>query len=101
MSPESSVTVRVFGSLRPQREEQGLPCTLEVEVPSEGITGRELAAIIELPADKVEGVFVNHTVHGLAVHIAPGDRVAFVPNDTPGPHRFFLKLYSAGKDETL
>lgn len=97
----SPVTVRIFGSLRPQREAEGLPCQLEVEVPEEGTTGRELAEMIELPRDRVEGVFVNHTVHGLGVRISPGDRVAFVPNDTPGPHRFFLKLYAAGKDEDL
>jgi hypothetical protein len=93
------VTVRIFGSLRPEREAAGLPCALDVAVPAEGVTGRELAELVELPADKVEGVFVNHTVHGLAVRIMPGDRVAFVPNDTPGPHRFFLKLYAAGKDD--
>lgn len=95
------VSVRIFGSLRPLREQRGLPCTLDVEVPTEGTTGRALAEQIELPLDRVEGVFVNHTVHGLAVHIMPGDRVAFVPNDTPGPHRFFLKLYAAGKDDEL
>jgi hypothetical protein len=41
---------------------------------------------------------VNHTVHGLDVWLNPGDRVAFVPFDTPGPHRVFLGLYEAGKD---
>jgi hypothetical protein len=32
------------------------------------------------------------------VHISPGDRVAFVPYGTPGPHRVFLGLYAAGKE---
>lgn len=96
----STVTVRIFGSLRPLRTERGLPCTLTVEVPQGGIAARDLAISLELPPEKIEGVFVNHVVHGIGVHISPGDRVAFVPYDTPGPHRVFLGLYAAGKVES-
>jgi molybdopterin converting factor small subunit len=92
------ITVRVFGSLQPFRKERGLPCSCEVEVPAEGIAASELAEQLEIPAEKIEGVFVNHTVRGLDVWVDPGDRVAFVPFDTPGPHRVFLGLYDAGKD---
>jgi hypothetical protein len=46
----------------------------------------------------IEGVFCNRVVHGIDHVIKPGDRVAFVPKGTPGPHRFFLGLYAAGKD---
>jgi len=95
----SAVTVRVFGSLRPSRTERGLPCEFRAEVPGDGVVARELAETLELPMDRVEGVFVNHTVHGLGIVIHPGDRIAFVANDTPGPHRVFLGLYDAGKDE--
>ena len=90
------VTVRIFGSLRPLRERRGLPHTFTVEVPEEGIDARDLALELEITPELVEGVFVNHTVHGLAVTVYPGDRIAFVPRDTPGPHRVFLGLYSAG-----
>jgi hypothetical protein len=91
------VTVRIFGSLRPLRTEQGLPHSLSVEVPQGGTSARDLAISLGLPPDKIEGVFVNHVVHGIGVHISPGDRIAFVPFDTPGPHRVFLGLYDAGR----
>jgi integrase len=95
----STVTVRIFGSLRPLRTERRLPCTLTVEVPPGGIAARDLAVSLELPPEKIEGVFVNHVVHGIGVHVSPGDRVAFVPYGTPGPHRVFLGLYAAGEEE--
>jgi len=93
------VTVRVFGSLRPSCDERGVPYAFTVEVPEQGMVAREIALSVGLPVETIEGVFVNHTVHGLNVRVNPGDRIAFVPNDTPGPHRMFLGLYSAGKDE--
>lgn len=99
--PDSSdkVSVRVLGSLRPARTERGLPYEFTAEVPPQGATGRELAETFGLPMDRVEGVFVNHTVKGLSARVMPGDRIAFVANDIPGPHRFFLGLYKAGKDD--
>ncbi|HEY5540306.1 MAG TPA: MoaD/ThiS family protein [Coriobacteriia bacterium] len=94
-----AITVRVFGSLRPSRTERGLPYEFAAEVPAGGITARELGEAYGLPMERVEGVFVNHTVHGLSVRIMAGDRIGFVPNDIPGPHRYYLGLYSAGKDD--
>jgi len=90
------VTVRMFGLLHLLRSEQGLPSTVEVEIPDEGTTGRRLAEEIGLPCDRIEGVFVNRTVYGIDHPIMPGDRVAYVPYGTPGPHRVFLGLYKAG-----
>jgi len=92
--------VRVFGSLRPALEERGMPYEFTTEVPSEGIIARELAAALQLDLPRVEGVFVNHTVHGLGIRIMPGDEIGFVPNDIPGPHRYYLGLYAAGKDDS-
>jgi len=94
---EAPVTVRVFGSLRPERVAAGLPCTFEIELPPEGRVARDIAEDLGLPLDRVEGVFVNHTVRPVSDVVHPGDRIAFVPNDTPGPHRVFLGLYGAGK----
>jgi hypothetical protein len=91
------VYVRVFGSLRPLRLERGLPCEFEVEVPEEGVTGRELAELVDLPAERIEGIFVNHVVLPLDTQVSPGDRTAFVPYGTPGPHRLYLGLYEAGQ----
>jgi hypothetical protein len=93
------ITVRVFGSLRPSRTDRGLPHEFTAEVPADGIAARELAESFGLPTERVEGVFVNHTVRGLGVRVMPGDCIGFVPNDIPGPHRLYLGLYSAGKDD--
>lgn len=93
------ITVRVLGSLRPYRTNRGLPYEFTYSVPAEGMPARELVAASGIPPDEVEGVFVNHTVHGIGVRVRPGDRIAFVPADTPGPHRVFLGLYAAGKED--
>jgi hypothetical protein len=95
----TSINVLIFGSLRPCRTERGLPYEFVAEIPADGIPARELAESFGLPLARVEGVFVNHIVHGLGMRIMPGDRIGFVPNDIPGPHRLYLGLYSAGKDD--
>lgn len=94
---EYPLRVRMFGLLDAYRRERGLPSTATVDIPEEGLTARELAERLELPLDRIEGVFCNHVVYKLGHLIHPGDEVAFVPYGTPGPHRFFLGLYEAGK----
>ena len=96
--PDSPVTVRLFGALHSLRRERGLPTVVEVIVPEEGLTGVELARQLDLPAEMIEGVFCNRTVRPVGWVLRPGDRVAFVPKGTPGPHRVFLGLYAAGRD---
>ena len=97
MSNEREITVRMFGLLHSLRVEAGLPTTVTMSVPDPGETAEVLATRLELPLDQIEGVFCNHTVYGLDRVIMPGDRVAFVPYGTPGPHRVMLGLYKAGK----
>lgn len=94
---ETTATVRLFGALHTLYRERGLSTTLDVEVPAEGLTAKELALALDLPLDMVEGVFCNRAVYPIDHVVRPGDRVAFVPKGTPGPHRFFLGLYAAGK----
>jgi len=99
----AQVTVRFFGSLHTLRSGAGLETTTVVDVPDEGILARDLARSLELPIDAIEGVFCNGDVFGLGRLLRPGDRVAFVPYGTPGPHRYYLGLYKAGledEDET-
>jgi len=93
-------TVRMFGCLHTLRREKGLPTTADVPVPDEGVTGTELAHLLDLPLEMIEGVFCNRSVYPMRHVIHPGDRVAFVPKGTPGPHRFLLGLYAAGKDDS-
>ena len=90
-------TIRMFGLLHSIRQERNLPSVVEIDVQEEGVTARQLALDLELPVDDIEGVFCNHVVYSLEHRIKPGDRVAFVPPGTPGPHRFLLGLYRAGK----
>ena len=94
-----TATVRIFASLRLICEERGTPTTVEFPVSAEGTPAREIAEALDIPLEKVEGVFVNHKAHGINYLVRPGDRMAFVPYDTPGPHRFALGLYKAGKDD--
>jgi len=99
MPDTGRVTVRMFGVLCTLRKERGLPAETEIDVPAEGIPAREIAVALELPVERIEGIFCNHTVYGLGHVIRPGDRLAFVPFGTPGPHRYSLGLYRAGHEE--
>jgi molybdopterin converting factor small subunit len=89
--------VRFFGRLHSLRQGRGLPAEAEVEVPTEGVTADALARKLGLPLEEIEAVFCNHRTYDLAHVILPGDAVAFVPQGTPGPHRFTLGIYSAGR----
>ncbi len=95
---DDRVTVRLFGALHTLRRERGLPTVVEIEVPECGCSGVDLAESLDLPVSMIEGLFCNRTVRPLTYIVHPGDRVAFVPKGTPGPHRFFLGLYAAGKE---
>lgn len=92
MSAEHTAEVRMFGRLHTLRRERGLPTTVSLDVPSDGITAKEIALSLDLPVEHIEGVFCNHTMFGLGHRIMPGDRMAFVPHGTPGPHRVFLRI---------
>jgi hypothetical protein len=82
MAGTGTVEVRMFGSLHALRREAGA-----------------IALGLDLPLDAIEGVFCNGHVYGLGHVLAPGDRVGFVPHGTPGPHRFMLGLWSAGRED--
>ena len=98
MTRTSEVTVRVFGVLRELQRERGCAAELSVAVPVSGCSAHDLAVAMELPTDLIEGAFCNHTIFGLEHTVQPGDEVAFVPYGTPGPHRYFLGLYKAGRE---
>jgi hypothetical protein len=97
MGGSGVVAARLFGALYTWAHGQGRPTAFEVEVPPGGVAARDLAKQAGLPLDLIEGVFVDGRVHGADHVIFPGQRVAFVPKGTPGPHRVFLGLYDAGK----
>ncbi|MHB1341820.1 MAG: MoaD/ThiS family protein [Coriobacteriia bacterium] len=83
-------TVRVFAFLRDIRAERGLPATCEVEVPTGGVSAREIARQLGLPLELVEGVFHNGRLFEHDVIVRPGDRIALVPPGTPAFHPAFF-----------
>ncbi len=98
MPSDSRVAVKLFGALHSLQKERGRPTTMDIDVPAEGESARDVALRLELPVDRIEGVFCNHVIRPLSHTVNPGDKIAFVPEGTPGPHRFFLGLYDAGKE---
>lgn len=86
----------MFGLLHTLRKKQGLPAVVELELEEEGKSAREIALELQLPLDKIEAVFCNHLTYPIGHIIMPGDRVAFVPHGTPGPHRYCLGIKQAG-----
>lgn len=94
---QTTTAIRMFGVLHTIRKQRGLEPTAHVELPPQGRTAREVALELQLPLEKIEGVFINHIVHDIDELLHPGDEIAFVPTGVPGPHRFMLGIYSAGK----
>jgi len=90
--------IRMFGVLHTLRRTRGLPTSLTIDVPAQGMTARNAALAVDVPLTEIEGVFCNGTIYGPGHIIMPGDRVAFVPKGTPGPHRFTLGLWQAGQE---
>ncbi len=93
------VTVRMLGKLHTLRRAAGLESTAEVTVPPDGTSARQIAEDLGLPVDQIEAVFRNRSSAPLSTTVYPGDRLAFVPRGTPGPHRFTLGIYTAGRED--
>lgn len=99
MNQEGNTVIKMFGCLHTIRRERGLEPRANVTIPPEGRKAEDVAVELDLPLERIEGVFVNHFVYNLDKTIMPGDEVAFVPTGVPGPHRFMLGIHSAGKHE--
>jgi hypothetical protein len=88
--------IRMFGFLQTYRKKQGLSTSVELQIPQEGRSALSIAQELKLPIEIIEAVFCNNTIYSLDRLIMPGDRVAFVPHGTPGPHRYTLGIKQAG-----
>ncbi len=86
------LNVHVFGRLRDNMDEKGLPYQMEMDIPPEGCLAHAIAEALQLPMVKVESVFRNGRVINIYDPVFPGDRVAFFPHGTPGPYRVFLGI---------
>lgn len=96
MKMANTATIRMFGLLHTLRTGMGQPAIVEMPIAQEGRPAEDIAVELGLPLDKIEAVFCNHKTYPLDHIILPGDRVAFVPYGTPGPHRFCLGIKQAG-----
>jgi len=96
MNTDQPAVIRMFGLLHTLRTKQGLPATIDMKLGPEGKSAREIALELKLPLDQIEAVFCNHLTYPIDHIIMPGDRVAFVPYGTPGPHRYCLGIKQAG-----
>lgn len=96
MTSDKPATIRMFGLLHTIRKQKGLPVTVELHLPPEGKIAKDIAMELQLPTDKIEAVFCNHLAYSLEHIILPGDRAAFIPHGTPGPHRYCLGIKQAG-----
>jgi hypothetical protein len=92
----STIELRAFMGLTDTFRERNWGNPKEVEVQGE-ITGVELLALLDLPEDMVEVIFVNGKAFTppLAV-LAGGDRVALAPPGVPGPYRVLLGFKKMG-----
>lgn len=97
MSIAPNTKIRMFGSLHSIRRQRGQEPSVEMYIPAEGRTGLDLAKELDLPLDKIEGVFINNFARSLEEIIHPGDKVAFISTGVPGPHRYSLSTHSAFK----
>jgi len=86
----AAVTVRMIALLHMYRRERGLPVLVSLEVPENGTRAIDIARDLDLPIERIEGLFLNGRLLGLGAPVMPGDRVAFVPQGTPASHPAFF-----------
>lgn len=86
----SLVEIRLFGQLKKVGDDRGwdFPYLYNLE---QECSALELAELLELPLDEIEGVFVDGIAKPIDEgRIASGSRVGFIPYGVPGPYRIYL-----------
>jgi hypothetical protein len=85
-----TIEVRAYMDLAALFRERNWPSPLEIEIQG-AMTGVQLLALLDIPPERVEVVFVNGKAFNppMAV-VTGGDRVALVPPGVPGPYRALL-----------
>lgn len=92
----STIEVRAFMDLAVLFRERKWPSPLQVEIQGE-VTGAQLLAMLDIPPEMVEVVFVNGKASSPSMAILTGgDRVALVPPGVPGPYRALLGFKELG-----
>lgn len=91
-SNEKMVEIRLFGALKKYGDEKGWSFPHFFPLESE-CSAVELAEVLEIPLDQVEGVFINGFAQPFeGARIKPGERIGFIPYGVPGPYRLMLGL---------
>lgn len=86
------IEIRGFMQLKQLFDERNWPFPYFFKLEKE-CSAAELVKMLDLPTEKIEAVFINGRAQPLeAGRVKPGDRVAFLPPGTPGPHRFLLGI---------
>lgn len=86
------IEVRAFMQLKQLFAERNWPFPYFFRLEKE-CSAADLAKRLDLPTDEIEAVFINGKAQSLTEgQVKPGDRVAFLPPGTPGPHRFLLGI---------
>ncbi len=85
-----TITFNAFSFLQKKLKARNLAyanATLEL---ADGTTPNDLMAQMKLTQDEVEVIFINGKVGEKDTPLMDNDRVAFVPQGTPGPYRVLL-----------
>lgn len=94
-----NVEIRFFGQLKILADKRGWPFPYILALERE-CSARELAELLDVPIDEIEGVFVNGMGQPLDKGwVKPGDRVGFIPYGIPGPYRVLLGYYQSKKNK--
>jgi hypothetical protein len=91
-----TIELRAFMDLAELFRERNWPSPLEVDIEG-AMTGVQLLALLDIPPEKVEVVFVNGKAFNPTMAVVTGgDRVALVPPGVPGPYRALLGFKEMG-----
>jgi len=92
-----TIELRAFMDLAELFRERNWPNPLEVDIQQGEMTGVQLLALLDIPPEKVEVVFVNgKALNPPMAVVTGGDRVALVPPGVPGPYRALLGFKEMG-----
>lgn len=85
-----TITFNAFSFLQKKLQQKNLPyANVSLSIP-DGTTAEMLVHQMHLAPEDVEVVFVNGRVQPFSTVLKDQDRVAFVPQGTPGPYRVLL-----------
>ncbi|HHU31349.1 MAG: MoaD/ThiS family protein [Zhaonellaceae bacterium] len=86
------IEIRLFGSLQRFGAQKGWSFPHKFLLKEE-CSATQLAQMLELPLEEIEGVFIDGIPRPLkGAQIKPGQRIAFIPYGIPGPYRVMFGL---------